>query len=138
MPKSKVSAALSLLLVFLSGAVVGGLSYRLYSVRTVSAIERTGPPRPSPEEFRRRYMETIKAKVHLDDQQVEQVNQILDETRAQFDQMRAQMRANGEAINNQQVQKIAAVLRDDQKAAYKAFRAERDKMRHEMDAKRSK
>ena len=35
MPKYKFSAFLSLLVVFLSGAVVGALAYRLYMVNTV-------------------------------------------------------------------------------------------------------
>jgi Spy/CpxP family protein refolding chaperone len=130
MPKSKFSAVVYLLLVFLSGALVGGLSYRLYAMNTVSAS--SGLPKASPEEFRRHYIEGMHTKVNLDEKQLEQVNQILDETRAQFDQMRAKMRADGEAIQNQQVAKITAILRDDQKPNYAAFRAEREKMREQM------
>ena len=80
----------------------------------------------------RHYIEGMRTKVNLNDRQVEQVNQILDETRAQFDQMRSNMRADGEAIQNQQVAKITAMLRDDQKASYAAFRAEREKIRQQM------
>ena len=130
MPKSKLSAVVYLLLVFLSGALVGGLSYRLYSMNTVSAS--SGVPKASPEEFRRRYIEGMRTKVNLDEKQIEQVNQILDETRMQFDQMRAKMRSDGEAIQNQQVAKITGILREDQKASYAAFRAEREKMREQM------
>jgi Spy/CpxP family protein refolding chaperone len=130
MPKSKLSAVVYLLLVFLSGALVGSLSYRLYAMNTVSAS--SGLPKASPEEFRRRYIEGMRAKVNLDEKQVEQVNQILDETRAQFDQMRAKMRSDGEAIQNQQVAKITEMLRDDQKPSYAAFRAEREKLRQQM------
>jgi hypothetical protein len=74
----------------------------------------------------------MRAKVNLDEKQIEQVNQILDETRAQFDQMRVKMRADGEAIQNQQVSKITAILREDQTANYAAFRAEREKIRQQM------
>ena len=68
--RSKLSAGLYLLVVFLSGALVGGLSYRLYSVNTVAAITG-GVPKTSPEEFRKRYIEAIRAKVNLDPQQIE-------------------------------------------------------------------
>jgi Spy/CpxP family protein refolding chaperone len=129
MPKSKLSAVVYLLLVFLSGALVGSLSYRLYAMNTVSAS--SGLPKATPEEFRRHYIESMRAKVNLDENQIEQVNQILDETRAQFDQMRAKQRADGEAIQNQQIAKITGILRDDQKANYAAFRAEREKIRQQ-------
>jgi hypothetical protein len=96
----------------------------------VSAI--TGSPRPTPEEARRRYMDSIRAKVNLDEQQVEQVNRILDETRAQFDQVRGKMHAESQAIQNRQVEEITAILRDDQKPLYAAFREERERLRQEQ------
>ena len=136
MPKSKFSAALYLLGVFLSGALVGGLSYRLYAVTTVNAV--AGGPKLSPDEARRRYMENIREKVHLDDQQIQQVNQILDETRAQFNEVRNKMHAEGQAINTRQVERISAILRDDQKPLYAAFRAERERMRQQMREKQRK
>ena len=130
MPKSRLSAAFYLSLVFLSGALVGGLSYRLYAVSSVSAI--TGSPKANPEEARRRFIEDMRAKVKLDDEQVSQVNRILDQTRAQFEQVRGKMHAEGQAIQNGQVEEINAVLRDDQKPLYAAFHAERERMRREM------
>jgi len=136
MTKSRLSAAVYLSLVFLSGALVGGLSYRLYAVNSVSAI--TGSPRPSPEEARRRYMDSIRAKVKLDELQVQQVNQILDETRTQFDQIRGKMHAEGQAIQNRQVEEISAILRDDQKPLYAAFREERERMRQQQRGRNRK
>jgi len=129
MPKSRLSAAVYLSLVFVSGALVGGLSYRLYAVSSVSAI--TGSPRLSPEEARKRYIDSIRAKVQLDEKQIEQVNQILDQTRAQFEQVRGKMHAEGQAIQNRQAEEITAILHDDQKPLYAAFRAERERMRQQ-------
>ena len=130
MPKSRVSAAIYLSLVFLSGALVGGLSYRLYAVSSVSAI--TGSPRPSPEEARRRYLDAIRTQVKLDQQQIEQVNRILDQTRAQFEEVRGKMHAEGQAIQNRQVEEINSILRDDQKPLYAAFRTERERLRQQQ------
>jgi len=136
MPKSRFSAAVYLCLVFLSGALVGGLSYRLYAVNTVNAI--TGSPKLSPDEMRRRYIDSIREKIKLDDQQIEQVNQILDETRAQFNEIRGKMHTEGQAINNRQVEKITAILHPDQKPLYAAFRAERERLRQQMREKQRK
>ena len=132
MPKSRFSAGLYLALVFLSGALVGSLSYRLYAVRSVNAITNGGAPKMTPAEFRRQYIESLKERVHLDAQQVDQVNQIMDETRAQFDEVRAKSRAEMQAIESQRIEKMNTMLRDDQKPAYAAYRAEREKARQQQ------
>jgi hypothetical protein len=137
MPKSKFSAAIYLSLVFLSGALVGGLSYRLYAVNTVNAVNGH-PPRLNPEEARRHYMDEIRTKVKLDDSQMQQVNQILDETRTQFDQIRQKMNTEGRAIYELQGEKIAAILHDDQKPLFAAFRADRERERQKMREKQGK
>jgi hypothetical protein len=131
MPKSRISAALYLLVVFCSGALVGGLSYRLYAVSPVSA-------KLSPEDMRHRYIEAIREKVKLDNEQVQQVNQIFDDTRTRYNEIRNKMRAEGQAINTHQVEQIEAILRDDQKPLFAAFRAERERMREQMREKQRK
>lgn len=139
MPKSRLSAAIYLSLVFLSGALVGGLSYRLYAVNTVNAVNGGArPPRLSPEEARRHYMDEIRTQVKLDDDQIRQVNQILDETRSQFDQVRRKMNAEGRAIYDLQGEKIAAILREDQKPLFTAFRSERELQRQHNREKQRK
>src|SRR5438270_5652604 len=104
MPKSKFSAFFSLLLVFLSGALVGAFGHRLYMVNSVTAVKGQPPQqRPSPEEFRKRQIEDLRKKVGLDDQQVAQYNQILDSTRQQFDQIHDKMNSEGRKIHEKQV-----------------------------------
>src|SRR5262245_55078279 len=94
MPKSKLSAFLSLAFVFASGAMVGAVGHRLYTANTViSGSGSTSVPPPhgkkmDPEEFRRHILADMKEKIKLDDQQVKQVEQIMDQTREQFDQLR--------------------------------------------------
>src|ERR1051325_8117678 len=91
MSKSKLSAFLSLLLVFLSGTLVGAVAHRLYTVGTVfggTGVNRHGPGRrPDPEEVRKRIVEETREKVKLDDQQVAKLNQLYDEERTAFDQL---------------------------------------------------
>ena len=138
MPKSRFSAGAYLLLVFLSGALVGGLSYRLYAVSSVNATRDSGAPKLSPAEFRRLYIDSIRAKVNLDPHQVDQVNQILDDTRTQFDEVHAKSRTDIQTIYNEQVEKITAILREDQKPAYAAFRTERERMRQQVRDRQQK
>jgi len=134
MPKSKLSAFLSLLLVFLSGGVVGALSYRLYAAKTVSAI----PRRPDPEEVRRRITADLKNKVHIDDQQAAGLNKLMDETKDAWQQMRHKMDEEGRAIHEQQWQKFRAALRADQQPLFDQWKADRDaemRRRHEQEHK---
>ena len=65
MPKSKLSAAIYLVLVFLSGSLVGGFSTRLLTSPPVRAV---GPR--TPEEWRKRYVGDMREKVKLDDSQL--------------------------------------------------------------------
>ena len=75
MPKSRLSAFLSLMIVFLSGALVGAFANRLYMVNTVSAVKQPKQgPHMTPEEFRKHQVEDLRQKVGLDDQQIAQYN----------------------------------------------------------------
>lgn len=136
MPKSRFSAILYLLVVFVSGALVGTFSYRLYSMKTVNA--GAPPPRPTPEEARRHYVDDLRTKAKLDDRQVATLNEILDGTHGEFDQLRSKMRAEGQAIQNRQVERINGMLSPEQQKAFADFRAERERIRREMRAKQAK
>jgi uncharacterized membrane protein len=139
MPKSKFSAFLSLLLVFLSGAVVGALSYRLYMVKTVYTTTVQPPRRADPEEVRRRIVADLKTKVHIDDQQVTALNKLMDETRDAWQQMRHKMDQDGRAIHEQQWQNFRNTLRADQQPLFDQWKSDRDaemrKRREQQDHK---
>jgi hypothetical protein len=140
MPKYKLSAVLSLLVVFLSGSVLGAVAYRLYAVSSVQGVGDVArkQPKMSPEDFRKHYVEEFRTKVKMDDQQVAALQQILDQTRSDFHKMRDKMNAEGEAIQNSQVEKINAILREDQRPLYAQLRAEREKQRRQRDEQHKK
>ena len=141
MPKSKLSAFLSLLLVFISGAVVGCLAYRLYMVKTVYTTNTPPPRRPSPEEVRKRIVDELKTKVHLDDQQVSAVNRMMDETHDAWDKMRDEVNKKGRELHDQQWQKFRDSLRAEQQPLYDQWRADRDaeiRKRHEQQQQQHK
>lgn len=135
MQKSRFSAFVSLMLVFLSGALVGAVAYRLYAVNSTTASKQAiiQPPRPSPEEFRKRQVKDAREKLGLDDQQVAQYNSILDWTRQQFDQLHDNLNAQGRVIRDQQVAKVDAILRPDQRLLYDKWRAEREAERKKRE-----
>lgn len=136
MPKSKLSAFLSLAVVFASGVLVGAVAHRLYTVNTVSSgAGATGAPQPpgkkgDPDDFKRHVLADMKEKIHLDDQQMGQVEQIFDQTREQFEQLRRtmneRMKPDRDAIWRSQVEQTKEILRPDQLPLYEKYRADRD------------
>ncbi len=119
-----------MLLVFLSGSVLGAVAYRLYAVSAVQSVDvARKQPKMSPDEFRKHYVEEFRTKVKMDDQQLAALQQILDQTRTDFHTMRDKMNFEGEAIQSAQVEKINAILRDDQRPLYATMRAERERQR---------
>jgi hypothetical protein len=135
MPKSRLSAFLSLLVVFLSGALVGAFAYRLATVNTVQTSNGPRPPqRPDPEEIRKHLDAEMRDRVKLDDAQIAKYNQILDETREEFDQLHKRANDETRSLRERQAEKVNAILRDDQKplfAALRAEKAERERKRHQ-------
>ncbi len=132
MSKSKLSAFLTLLLVFASGAVLGAVANRLYMVNTVSST----PKRPTPEEFRKRQVDEMRQRVKADDAQIATYNQILDQTKAAFDQTHKQYNAANRAIWDEQRNKVRAILRPDQVVLYDKLMAEHDAARKQHDRSR--
>jgi hypothetical protein len=127
MPKSKLSAFLTLLLVFASGAVLGAVAHRLYVVNTVSGVGV--PKRPSPEEFRKRQVSEMRDRVKMDDAQVAKYNEILDQTKNRFEENHDRYNAATRAILDEQRTRVRSILRPDQTPLYDQMIAEHDAAR---------
>ena len=123
--RSVFSTRLYLALVFLSGILVGGFAVRLYTMSSVSASVN---PR-NPEEFKRRYIEEMRSRLHLSDQQVTQLGPILDETRQRYREFHERYKPELKAIQNQQVGKIRSILTEGQQPEYSKMLDEREKQR---------
>ncbi len=143
MPRAKLTAALYLLVVFLSGAMVGAFVHRLYMVKTVLStnVDPT-PRRPGPADWRKHFIDDMRSKVKVDEQQVSQLGQIFDQSGDEMRELHAKRkpedqrrRAEDQALQNQMVEKINAILREDQKPLYQQLRAEREAER-ERERKR--
>ena len=112
--------ALYLFLVFVSGAVVGALGYRVYNPPSARSA------RLSPEEWRRRFVDEMQTRVNLTAEQVQKVNAIMDETKTLFDGDRERHHRVVEQIREEQRAKMRAILTAEQLPKYEQFRTDRD------------
>jgi len=134
MPKVKVTAGIYLIVVFASGVMVGVAANRLYMVKTVlSTKEAPTPRRLGPAEWRKHFIEQMQSRVKVDGQQLSKLQEILDDTNQQLRQLHegrkdedARRRAEDQAVQNGMIDKINAILREDQRSLYQQLRAERE------------
>src|SRR5690348_12434069 len=133
MTKTKFSAVLSLVLVFLSGILVGAVSYRLYAVNTVNTANASGGrgpgARPDPEEIRKRRVREMRERVKLDESQVTKLNEIYDHTRQDFQSLKKKGDEEGHQIWDRQRESVRAMLRPDQLPLYEQYQKEMDEQR---------
>jgi hypothetical protein len=123
MTRKNLPIALYLLLVFGSGAVVGGLGYRTYNPPTA----RSGSaPRPSPSEWRKQYIEETKARLSLTDDQVEKLTAILDQTDDRFKEVRQHENELIRQIGEEHFERVRTILTADQIPKYEKLHAERE------------
>jgi hypothetical protein len=134
MRRSIFSTGLSLLLVFVSGAVAGVFAHRLYTMNSVQARVERDRPR-SPDDYRKRYVADMKTRLGLSDDQVSKLGAILDETRTRYRDLHERFRPEMKSIQEDQTQKIRAILTSTQQAEYETMRAERDKRRKKDSSK---
>ncbi len=125
MRRSRLSTSLYLLLVFLSGSVVGVFGHRLYMAKSVSA----GPLPRTPEQYKRKYLEEMRNRLKLDAGQVGQLSSIMDETRQRFREQHDRSKPELDQIQKEQHAKVNGLLTDGQRAEYEKMIAERDKRR---------
>ncbi|MCC6585866.1 MAG: hypothetical protein IT168_04030 [Bryobacterales bacterium] len=122
--RSGRSAALYLLLTFLSGVAVGSLGFWLYATKTVSAVTTKGS-----DEFRRRYMDEMETRLKLSGDQKQRLTTILDQTRTLYREVYEKHRPEYDAIQEHQVSQIRGILTPDQQQEYEKIRKERAERR---------
>jgi Spy/CpxP family protein refolding chaperone len=125
MPKSKLSAVISLLLVFVSGALVGVLAHRAYTMKIATAGPAMGR-RPGPPEWRKHFLADMRERVKLNDGQTAQVTAILEQVDGEFRQVREKWNTENQAIQKSLVERIDAILTPDQQVLYQRLRDERE------------
>lgn len=132
MKRTTLATGLYVLLVFLSGAVVGAFAHRLYVVNTVVSAK--------PDEIRHHILDEMHTRLSLSNDQVQQLSAILDSTKARYHEVkerwdresRQAAKPELKAITEDQAQKIKAILSEPQRAAYEKYRSERQKRREQQ------
>jgi hypothetical protein len=127
MPRTRISIALYLFLVFASGIMVGLVSYRLYSANTASA----NSPK-SMSEFRKRYLDGMRTKVGVSEAQIVAITRTLDETKQKYDALAAEEQPLHDKIQQDHINEVKALLNDQQKIAYDNWRAERERAKQQQ------
>ena len=123
MRRSNVATLLYLLVVFVSGVVLGGFANR--SNGNTLAPQRRQPTRA---ELRKQYIHDMSTRLHLNEAQVTELQQITDATGQRMHDMH-------KTIEDEHIQKVVAILDDSQKAEYAKMREEREKHRLEQAKK---
>jgi hypothetical protein len=114
----KLSVAFYLLLVFVSGVIVGGLAHRFFGLREVRAERsRSG-------EWRKKYVEEMQSRLQLSGDQLQRLNGVLDATRNRHRQLRQKMKPEMTAIHKEHVDQVRAILTDVQLTEYEKIRKE--------------
>jgi hypothetical protein len=132
LPRSRITIALYLVLVFASGILVGVESHRLYA--TTSIARANNPQNMS--EFRRRYLDGMKTQVGVNDTQLAQINNILDDTKKKVDELAALEKPLHDRITQEHVDQIKDLLSPQQKTAYDNWRAARERAKRESELKK--
>jgi hypothetical protein len=125
MKSTRWTVALYMALVFACGGVVGAFAHRLYTVSGVSA----NVSQRNPEEFRKRFMADMKARLQLTDDQAAKLSVVMDDTRARFRDVREKFEPEMQKIREDQRQKISELLSPTQQAEWQKIAEERQRRR---------
>ena len=132
MTRKNLPIALYLLLVFVSGSVVGALGYRTYNPPTARSVSAP----LSPDEWRRRYIEETRTRLSMSDDQVEKLKAMLDQTEILFRQARERENQEIRQIREDHYQRVRTILSGDQLPKYEKLHAEREAKQQQEQQKR--
>jgi len=123
----KWKAVLSILFVFVLGAVTGALvTHKICQQRIESIIA------DEPRTTREFIVQRLSHELHLDSAQTEQLRLIVRETRTEMKSLRQQIRPELEKVLAHSQDKVRAILRPDQLEMYEKI-ISRHRMRHELE-----
>ena len=127
MPRSRVTVAFYLVLVFASGILVGIESHRLYA--TASTARANAPQTMS--EFRKRYLEGMRNQVGATAEQIVEINNILEDTKRKVEQLTAEEKPLHDKIQQEHIDQIKTLLTPEQRIRYENWRSARERAKRE-------
>jgi hypothetical protein len=128
MKRNQWSASILAVLLFTSGAAVGALGHRYYAASSVLANAPAN-------DFRSRYVSDMTSRLRLSSTQVNQLEGILDQTKAKFRAVHETCRPAIAHIKQEQIAQVKAILAPRQIPLYDQLLAEREKRAKEQEAR---
>jgi hypothetical protein len=125
MTRNRWTAIFFAVLLFGCGVVCGVLAQRYLSAAVVNT--RTA------EDFRHRYVSEMKSKLKLTQDQINRLEVILDETKAQYKAVRDESRPAMLKIKEEQIRRVKSILTPEQVPAYEELVAERERKYREQE-----
>jgi hypothetical protein len=125
MARPQVNAVLSAVLLFICGVAVGVSAQRYFQHASVRAANS--------DDWRAKYLEEMRTRVHLDSHQLAQLDLILDETRRQSREVHERNKPELLEIKQSQIARVKAILSADQIQLYEKLLAEREQKQKEQD-----
>jgi hypothetical protein len=132
-PRSRVTIALYLFLVFASGILVGVVSHRLYAT-TSTASANNSPQNFS--EFRRQYLNGMRMQVGATESQIVEITKILDDTKKKVNELADAEKPLHDKIQQEHIDQIKELLNPQQRIAYDNWRAARERAKREAQQKK--
>jgi len=126
MRRNQWAAGLFAVLLFSLGAAVGALGHRYYSAANVS-------PKNSADDFRHHYVAEMQSRLKLSPTQLNQLDTILDDTKAKYRAVRDSYHPAMLQIKNEQIEKVKSILTPEQIPAYEKLVAEREQRAKEQE-----
>jgi len=125
MKRNQWPAALLAVLLFCCGVAVGALGHRYYAATVVNAR--------GAEAFRHHYISEMQSKLNLTAAQVNELDTILDETKAKYKAVRDAYRPAMLKIKEDQVKRVKSILNSNQVPIYEQLVAEHEKRAREQE-----
>ena len=124
--KTRLKILLAVLAVFALGCVTGA---SLDSAYRLQASNGRGAGQPAKEDF----FEAMQRNLKLNNQQATEIRSIVDETRGEYRQLRAEVRPRYDAFRQKARVRIRALLTPEQQQKFDTMTAQRDARRDEEE-----
>lgn len=120
---SRGKLVLYFLIIFCAGGAAGVMGHLLYASQTVSAKVI---PTANNEDWRKRYVDSMRDRLKISDEQLKQLDDTLDETRVEYRLLRKRYQPEMEKIHQGQVEKIKKFLTPEQMPEFQKMEQERE------------
>lgn len=124
--RTRLKMLLAVTAVFVLGCVTGASLDSIYRLR---ATGQGAQGQPAKEDF----FEAMRRNLELNNQQATEIRAIVDETRAEYRQLRAEVRPRYDSIRQKARVRIRALLTPEQQQKFDAMVAQRDARRDEEE-----